>query len=215
MIHALEQADVLGTAGQEIAVVLHADEDAAGGGILGALTEVIGDPAFNNITRSATRDRLPLLRRDIRVGEDAQHRRAELHADLHPILDALLAFGAQGFVGRGDLVLHAAAADLETKTESLMLDGEDLGVGRNLGIAGEEVAREVDCVEARFGGEVEQLAHRHPLRVVRLLQSEVQLDVERVRVERSAQARDLGSRGGVRGAGGETERGKREPGGVL
>ena len=83
-----------------------------------------------------------------------------------------------------------------------MLDRENLSVGRGLGIASEKVAREVDGIEARLGRESQELTEIHRLRVGRVLQAEVQLDVERVGVERRTQARELAGRRGLGGAGG-------------
>ena len=93
MVHPLEQADVLGACGQEVAVVLHPDEDAARGGILRAFAEIGRDPSFDHVPGGPAGDGLPLLRRDVGVREDAQHGGAQLHADVHPILDPLLTLG--------------------------------------------------------------------------------------------------------------------------
>ena len=76
-----------------------ADFYTAGGGVFGAFAEVIRDPAFDDVTRSAVGDGLPLLRRDIGVGEDAHFVLRRLDRRQRHIgfaeLGARLQFGAQ------------------------------------------------------------------------------------------------------------------------
>jgi hypothetical protein len=91
---------------------------------------------------------VPVLERRLRVGERANHGRAESRGHLDPGLDAPHALLADRLVRRREVVAHPGAGDLEAKRERMALELRDIGVVRRIRVAGEEVAREVDPVEA-------------------------------------------------------------------
>ena len=145
---------MLGAGVDEVAVVLHGDDHAELLAVLRALAQAVGHPGLDRL--AAARCRRPRASPEgrLRVGEGANHRRAEPRGHLDPGLDAPHALVAHGLVRRGEVVAHAGAADVETEIERVALEPREVAVVRRLRVAGEEVAREVDRVEVLLRAEI-------------------------------------------------------------
>jgi len=87
-------------------------------------------------------------------GEDADHRRVETCGDFDPDLGQLNPFRAHGLVCRGEIILHARAADDDASIMHVALHLVHVAVSRCLGIAGEKIAGEVHRLDVVLGAKV-------------------------------------------------------------
>src|SRR5207237_6446269 len=80
-----------------------------------------------------------------------------------PFLDVLHVGRPRSLFGRGKIVPHAGAADVEPKLKRPPLEVVEKRVARWLGIAGKEIARRIDGVKILLGAVFEQFYEGHSL----------------------------------------------------
>lgn len=157
VIDAAEEAEVFGAGADEVAVILDGDDDAKLLAVRGTFAEGVGHPGLDLVARGVGGGLLPGLEGWLRIGEGADGGGAEAGGDFDPGFEAGDAFGAGGGIGGGEVVAHAGAADVEAEVEGVAFEAEEVAIGGGLRVAFEEVAGEVDGIEAELGGEVADL----------------------------------------------------------
>jgi len=148
---------VFGAGADEVAVILDGDDDAKLLAVHGTLAEGVSHPGLDLVARGVGRGLLPCLEGRLRIGEGADGWGAEAGGDFDPGFEAGDAFGAGGGICGGEVVTHTGAADVEAEIEGVAFESEEVAIGGRLRVAFEEVAGEVDGIEAELGREVADL----------------------------------------------------------